>query len=102
MASTVKLFMPDTERTDFREMFLHHILTISLYIISYLTNFTKAGALIMFLHDWINIPMGLSKASVELKGYDTLTFISGLTIVPAYFWSRLYAFPLVIYYAFHV
>jgi len=95
IASILTLFRTHLKaaRNDFREMFLHHVLTIALYTLSYLTNFTKIGAIIMFLHDWADIPTAYSKSFVELKGYETLTWVIGLSIVPIWFWSRLYVFP---------
>ena len=54
-----------SKRADFMEMFLHHILTLVLYFIGYMTNWTKTGSLIMFLHDWADIPTSLVKCTIE-------------------------------------
>jgi hypothetical protein len=43
-------------RNDFVEMFLHHVLTIFLYGQSYYLHRGSYGALIMYLHDWADIP----------------------------------------------
>ena len=41
----------DHVRHDYMEMMLHHLVTMFLYGLSYLTNITLGGAVIMYLHD---------------------------------------------------
>jgi hypothetical protein len=79
-------------------MFLHHLLTCALYSLSYMTNFTKIGSIIMYLHDWADIPTAFTKAFIELKGKETLTWSFGASIIFIWLYSRLIVFPQVIYY----
>lgn len=45
-------------------MFTHHIVTVLLMIVSYLTNFTRVGAEILFILDWCDIFLPVSKGVV--------------------------------------
>jgi len=38
---------------DFREMVLHHSITMFLIIFSYILNFVKNGTLVLWLHDMV-------------------------------------------------
>ena len=41
----------DVKRKDWLQMFVHHIVTILLLLFSYACNFTRVGAVVLFLHD---------------------------------------------------
>jgi TLC domain len=45
----------ETSRSDFLEMTLHHVATIALISLSYLTSFTRIGASILIVHDIADI-----------------------------------------------
>ena len=73
-------------------MTLHHLLTIGLYVFSYLMGFAKIGSLIMFLHDWVDIWSPFAKIFVETP-YDILTAIGAILTWTIWIYSRLYVFP---------
>ena len=97
--SLMKLFTHQRQarRPDFMEMFLHHLLTVALYSISYMTNFVKHGSVIMFLHDWADIPTAVTKCFVETT-FKKSTWIGGIIVLFLWAYSRLIVFPQIIYY----
>jgi hypothetical protein len=79
-------------RNDFIEMNLHHCVTIFLYSFSYMTNLTKGGAIIMFLHDWADIPTSAVKCWTETT-IDFMSIISSLSMAALWFYTRIFVFP---------
>lgn len=77
-------------------MMLHHGLTILLYGISYYMNRVESGAIIMFLHDWADIPTSLLQCFVETT-YEKITIFSSVMMMLVWFYTRLIIFPQVIY-----
>ena len=57
----------DEKRKDFLVMLIHHILTLTLIIVSYATRYHKVGILVIFVHDVTDILLELTKCHVYLK-----------------------------------
>jgi hypothetical protein len=55
----------ESPRADLMEMLLHHSCTFMLYFVSYLCNLTKIGSIVMFLHDWADWSLKMTKAFGE-------------------------------------
>ena len=51
----------DTKRKDFWQMFVHHIVTILLLVLSWVCNFHRIGALVLAIHDVADVPLELAK-----------------------------------------
>jgi ceramide synthetase len=79
-------------RNDYIEMLLHHFVTLFLYSFSYLTNLTTGGAIIMFLHDWADIPTSSVKCWTETR-FSSLSFISAMLMAVSWFYTRILVFP---------
>ena len=77
---------------DWVEMLLHHLLTVSLYSFSYLTNSCKIGSLVMYLHDWADIWTPFAKLWVETD-YKNLCIFGGVMIWFTWTYTRLIIFP---------
>lgn len=45
----------EARRKDHWQMMAHHVITIVLLVLSYFTNFTRVGCMILFLMDWCDI-----------------------------------------------
>ena len=50
----------EARRKDHWQMMTHHIITVALLWISYYTNFTRVGCIIMLLMDWCDIFLPVS------------------------------------------
>lgn len=87
----------DVKRKDFWQMFLHHIITLSLLSFSLMCNFIRIGSLIIVLHDTADSWLELAK----MGSYAKLNWIcdpvfAGFTIV--WLLTRLMAYPYIILY----
>lgn len=87
-------------RNDFMEMTLHHGSTLFLYFLSYSINRVEAGAIIMFLHDWADIPCSFVRCFTETT-FVFPALISAIGMVILWFYTRLIVFPMIIYSTFH-
>jgi hypothetical protein len=100
-----QLFWTEVNRSDAAEMILHHFITIALMITSYLSNFTRLGATILFIHDLSDIVLesakcfnytALAKGNAWMQPFVDILF--GLFMV-VFFVTRLVVFPRQILYS---
>ena len=91
------LYLKGNIKNDWAEMTLHHLLTICLYVFSYVMGFVKIGSLIMFLHDWVDIWSPFTKIFVETH-YDKLTVLGAVNTWTIWIYSRLIVFPQIVYF----
>ena len=54
------------------------------------------GALIMFLHDWADVPVMFVRSFTETN-YNTITVSSAILMLATWAHTRLYVFPQIIY-----
>ena len=97
IAKTVEDLLMREKRNDFVEMVLHHILTIELYVGSYMCNYMGIGSLIILALDWTQIGVGLSRGFSETK-FKFLTIIFGVFMWLAWIYFRLLVYPVITYY----
>lgn len=79
-------------RNDFMEMALHHGSTLFLYALSYYLNRVECGAIIMYLHDWADIPCSFVRCFSETV-FVAPALISAALMVVFWFYTRLIVFP---------
>ena len=97
-----QLMWTEVSRSDAMEMVLHHLTTILLIGLSYVTNYTRVGVTIMLLHDTADVFLESAKVfnySSKPKGHewakmvcDVLFAIFALT----FFVTRLILYPVFI------
>ena len=51
----------EVTRSDALEMIVHHLVTIALILLSYLTRFSRIGASILLVHDFADIFLEMGK-----------------------------------------
>lgn len=83
-------------RNDYMEMMLHHGATVLLYGLSYYCNRVESGAIIMFLHDWADIPTGFTRCFSETT-FTNLSILNAVLMLVSWLYTRLIIFPQVIY-----
>jgi hypothetical protein len=94
--SPVRIEWSDTVRGDFREMFIHHVVTNLLVIGSSFCRFTRVGSMVFLVHDISDIPVDLSKLANFLK-WKATTAVCFATMVGIWLITRLYILPFIIY-----
>ncbi|XP_076435445.1 ceramide synthase 5-like [Babylonia areolata] len=66
LSLSVSLFT-DHKRKDFTEMIVHHAATLGLMFLSWMTNLTRIGTLVLLLHDCVDPIMEAAKMAKYLK-----------------------------------
>lgn len=79
---------------DYVEMIFHHVLTLNLIFFSYLSMFTKAGILILWLHLWSDIFSSSARAWGYISSLNA--FLSYLGLLSSWIYSRLFVFFFII------
>lgn len=95
-SAIVFLVAYDTRRSDFLQLFVHHIVTIALVWISYIYGYTRVGSLIIALHDLGDIFLYAATTLNKLRftGLDTAVFA---VFAVTFYVSRLVVFPRLVY-----
>lgn len=83
-------------RGDFREMFVHHVVTNLLIMGSSSFRLTRAGSMVFLIHDISDIPVDLSKLANFLK-WKVSTAVCFSTMVVLWCITRLTILPFVIF-----
>ncbi|XP_015743942.1 ceramide synthase 1 isoform X1 [Python bivittatus] len=97
----------DAWRKDSVVMLIHHVVTLTLIILSYVFRYHNIGILVLFLHDISDIQLEFTKLNVYFKYRggiyhrlnDTMSNAGCVSFSISWFWFRLYWFPLKVLYA---
>jgi TLC domain len=87
-----------TARGDFREMFIHHVITNLLVIGSSMFRLTRIGSMVFLVHDISDIPVDLSKLANFLK-WKVTTAVCFFFMVIVWCCTRLGVLPFVIFWS---
>jgi len=85
-------FKQNRTRNSYGEFLLHDMATLILLIISFLNNYLRMGAVVLFLHDISDIFSYGCKIYVDTK-HIKITLFFYVSLVLTWFWTRLYVFP---------
>lgn len=77
-------------QTDFLMMLVHHFCTISLITFSYLTNYSSAGSIIIFLHDFGDIFVYVARIFLNTKAPEFTKTSSGILLLSVWIYTRLF------------
>ncbi|ETE61481.1 Ceramide synthase 1, partial [Ophiophagus hannah] len=97
----------DAWRKDSVVMLIHHVVTLTLIVFSYVFRYHNIGILVLFLHDFSDIQLEFTKLNVYFKYRggiyhrlnDTISNAGCVSFSVSWFWFRLYWFPLKVLYA---
>lgn len=88
----------DTKRKDFWQMFIHHVVTILLLVLSWACNFHRLGTLVLAIHDIADVPMEGAKVFKYCKKQRLADLLFALFTI-TWIYTRCYLLPSrVIYY----
>lgn len=96
LRSPVAIGWSPAVRGDFREMFVHHLVTNALIVGSSYFRFTRIGSMVFLVHDTSDVPVGFSKLANFLK-WKRATAVCFVSMVLVWLVTRLGVFPFVIY-----
>lgn len=89
--------MFEERRKDYKQMLLHHCVTLALVVGSYYAQTTRIGLLIMAIHDVSDIPLDVLKCAnyLKLEGANSLFLVETSFVTTLVTWAvlRLYVFP---------
>lgn len=88
----IYLLFIDQGETDFINMFVHHICTVSLLVFSYVTNLSHVGAIVLFLHNQSDIFVYVTRFIIRVEMKDIFRDISGFMLMGDFIWVRLIVF----------
>ncbi len=91
------LFISEKKQSDFINMLLHHICTISLIIFSHLVNYSNVGSIVLFLHLESDIFVHLTRFLLQTDAPEIIKDISGIVLVFNFLYVRVYVLGDIIY-----
>ena len=91
------LFISEKQQSDFINMFLHHLCTISLVIFSFITNYSHIGCLVIFCHMQSDILLHLERFLLQTDKSIYVLTIVGIIFVSNFIYMRQYVFGEMIY-----
>ena len=90
-------FFFEERKSDFAEMFLHHIAAVCLYFAYIFGGLVTFGSIAAYLHDVADVPANLAR-SLSATRLEPLTFVCALIMMAAWFYTRCYLLPQLIYF----
>ena len=84
-------------QSDFLFMILHHLITYSLIIFSYASNYSSVGAIIYFIHYSGDIFSCIVRSVIHLNVSERIPFVSTFVFLVVFTYTRVYVFGDVIY-----
>lgn len=88
----------DVKRKDFWQMFVHHLVTISLIMFSWICNLTRVGSLVLVSHDASDFIVDAAKSAKYAKSDRLATWLFIIFVV-VWTLTRLVYFPFWIIYS---
>ena len=95
------LLFINAHQTDFINMLLHHICTISLIIFSHLVHYSNVGSIVLILHFVTDIFVHLTRFLIQTDVPEIFKNASGLALVFSFLYIRVYVLGDIIYVLYH-
>ncbi|CAG5136126.1 unnamed protein product, partial [Candidula unifasciata] len=82
----------DHKRKDFSQMVIHHVATLLLMMLSWISNFVRVGTLVLVIHDAVDSWMEFGKVAKYL-GYDRVCEVFFYIFMLVWIITRMIIFP---------
>lgn len=79
-------------QSDFLMMLLHHICTVILITFSYLSNYSNVGCIVLFLHDFTDIFVYITRLFLNTRSKEVVKVSSGILLLLVYLYTRIYVY----------
>ena len=96
ISDLVGLFI-EAKQTDFINMLLHHICTISLIVFSHLVHYSNVGSIVLILHMESDIFVHITRFFLQTDVPEIIKDVSGLILVFNFLYTRIYVLGDIIY-----
>ena len=80
----------EVKQTDFINMLLHYVCTISLIVFSHLVNYSNVGSIVLFLHMETDVLVHCTRFLLQTDFPEIIKNISGITLVIDFLYVRVY------------
>jgi hypothetical protein len=87
-----ELFFLDKSKKDFVVMSIHHIFTLTLLGLSYISGFHRIGILVLYCHNINDIFLEAAKC-LKYLGFTFSSNVTFVFLIISWIYSRLYLFP---------
>jgi hypothetical protein len=84
-------------QSDFLFMVLHHLVTYSLIVFSFISNYSHIGAIVYYIHYFGDIFSCIVRTVIHLKVPDIVMLISTFVFLVVFSYTRLYVYGDVLY-----
>ena len=89
------------KQSDFLNMLLHHVCTLSLITFSYITNYSNIGSIVLFLHNETDIFVHIVRLLLQTDFPEPIKDFFGVFLTINFLYVRLYVFGDAIYTCYH-
>ena len=96
ISDLIGLFRED-KQTDFINMLLHHVCTISLIVFSHLVHYSNVGSIVLFLHMESDVFVHVTRFFLQTDAPEIIKDINGLFLVFNFIYTRTYVLGDIIY-----
>ena len=96
ISDLIGLFRED-KQTDFINMLLHHVCTISLIVFSHLVHYSNVGSIVLFLHMESDVFVHVTRFFFFFFAPEIIKDINGLFLVFNFIYTRTYVLGDIIY-----
>ena len=96
ISDLIGLFRED-KQTDFINMLLHHVCTISLIVFSHLVHYSNVGSIVLFLHMESDVFVHVTRFFLQTDAPEIIKDINGLFLVFNFIYTRSYVLGDIIY-----
>ena len=96
ISDLIGLFRED-KQTDFINMLLHHVCTISLIVFSHLVHYSNVGSIVLFLHMESDVFVHVTRFFLQTDAPEIIKDVNGLFLVFNFIYTRTYVLGDIIY-----